>query len=49
MATEKKNKQLFRVMSLDGSVLYKNVGFTATKSGTLYVMGMLGDVNSREE
>ena len=33
MATEKKNEQLFRIMSLDGSMLYKNVGFTATKNG----------------
>ena len=33
MATEKKNEQLFRIMSLDGSVLYKNEGFTATKNG----------------
>ena len=33
MATEKKNERLFRIMSLDGSMLYKNVGFTATKNG----------------
>ena len=33
MATEKKNERLFRIMSLDGSVLYKNEGFTATKDG----------------
>ena len=33
MATEKKNEQLFRIMSLDGSMLYKNVGYTATKNG----------------
>ena len=33
MATKENQLPLYRIMSLDGSVLYKNIGFTASKSG----------------
>ena len=33
MATKENQLPLYRIMSLDGSVLYKNMGFTASKSG----------------
>ena len=33
MAAKKENYESMRIMSIEGSVLYKNEGFTATKNG----------------
>ena len=33
MATKKEKYESMRIMSLEGSVLYKNEGFTALKNG----------------
>ena len=35
MATKKEKYESMRIMSLEGSVLYKNEGFTALKNGKL--------------